>query len=87
MTPFFVWIVLGWMAGYLISPLFRRNGEDISLDLTLGIIGALVGGSLFTWFEATPVNPSGSVLAAAFGAVLALLVHYGIRRFFTGRLT
>ena len=81
MTLFFVWTVLGWMAGSFVIPLFRRSNENISLDLTLGIVGALVGGSLVAWLGTAPVSPSGSVPAATVGAVLALLVYYGIRRF------
>ena len=81
MTRFFVWTVLGWMAGYLLIPLFRRSSEDTSFDFTLGIVGALVGGSLIAWLGTAPVSSYGSVLAATVGAVLALLVYYGIRRF------
>jgi uncharacterized membrane protein YeaQ/YmgE (transglycosylase-associated protein family) len=80
MTSFFVWIVLGWIAGYFIIPLFRRSEENISLDRILGIIGALAGGSLLTWFGTTPTNQYYSVLAAITGAVLLLLINYGIRR-------
>jgi uncharacterized membrane protein YeaQ/YmgE (transglycosylase-associated protein family) len=86
MTLFFVWIVLGWIAGYLIIPLFRRSSEAISLDLTLGIVGALVGGSLVALLGAAPISVYGSVLAATLGAMSALIVYYAIRRFFTSRL-
>lgn len=87
MTLFFVWTVLGWVTGYLVIPLFRRSNEAISLDLTVGIVGALVGGSLMAWLGTAPVSPSGSGLAATVGAVLALFVYFGIRRFLTSRLT
>ena len=75
----FVWIVLGLIAGRLASPIFRRHSESISLDLILGIIGALAGGSLLAWLGATPANQYYSVLAATTGAVLLLLINYGIR--------
>jgi uncharacterized membrane protein YeaQ/YmgE (transglycosylase-associated protein family) len=81
MTLFFVWIALGWMAGYLIIPLFRRSSEAIFLDLTFGILGALAGGSLVALLGAAPISVYGSVLAATLGAMLALIVYYVIRRF------
>ena len=87
MTLFFIWTVLGWMASYLVIPFFRRSNEAISLDLTVGIVGALVGGSLTAWLGTAPVSPYGSILAATVGAVLALFVYFGIGRFFTSRLT
>ena len=83
----FVWIVLGLIAGYLISHLFKRRNEGISLDLILGTIGALVGGYLLAWLGTSPANKYYSMLAAITGAVLTLFINYGIRRSFAVRLT
>jgi uncharacterized membrane protein YeaQ/YmgE (transglycosylase-associated protein family) len=82
----FVWIVLGLITGYFISYLFKRRDEGISLDLILGIVGALAGGCLFMWLGTPPVNKYYSVLAAITGAMLVLFINYGIRRSFTDRL-
>ncbi len=83
----FVWIVLGLIAGRLTSPLFKRHSESISLELILGILGALAGGSLLTWLSAAPTNKYYSVLAATTGAMLLLIANYGIRRLSADRLT
>jgi uncharacterized membrane protein YeaQ/YmgE (transglycosylase-associated protein family) len=41
------WIVLGLIAGFFASKLVNKAGEDIVLDIGLGIVGAVVGGFVF----------------------------------------
>jgi uncharacterized membrane protein YeaQ/YmgE (transglycosylase-associated protein family) len=84
-----VWALLGLVAGFLASRIVKRRGTGIFLDLMLGVVGALVGGYLFTSLRGTPVtdlNPY-SVLAAMAGAVVVLFVNHGIRRGFADKLT
>ncbi len=42
------WIVLGLIAGFIASKLVNRSGGSLVLDLLLGVVGAFVGGFLFT---------------------------------------
>ncbi len=44
------WIVLGLIAGFIASKIVNNRGEGILLDIVLGIVGAVVGGWLFTAF-------------------------------------
>ena len=83
------WIALGLIAGLLGSKVVNRRGKGIFLDVVRGIAGALAGGYLFTAFSHAPITGSNlySVLAAAAGAVLVLLVNHGLRRGLADRLT
>jgi uncharacterized membrane protein YeaQ/YmgE (transglycosylase-associated protein family) len=84
-----VWALLGLVAGFLASRIVKRRGTGIFLDLTLGVVGALVGGYLFTSLRGTPVTDLNaySVLAATAGAVVVSFVNHGIRQGFADKLT
>ena len=47
---FVAWIVLGIIAGFLGSKIVNRTGEGLIRDLILGIVGAIVGGWIFSLF-------------------------------------
>jgi uncharacterized membrane protein YeaQ/YmgE (transglycosylase-associated protein family) len=83
-----VWFVLGLIAGFCASRIVRRRGQDVFLDLTLGVVGALVGGSLFTLLRSTPAAGLNaySVLAAMAGAIFILFVNQGLRGAFSDKL-
>jgi uncharacterized membrane protein YeaQ/YmgE (transglycosylase-associated protein family) len=76
------WIVLGLIAGFIASKIVNRQGEGFILDVVLGVIGAVVGGWLFTQFGATPVTGFNlySVFVAVIGAVVVLVIYHAIRR-------
>ena len=48
----FAWIVLGLIAGWIGSKIVNKSGEGFFLDIVLGVVGALVGGFLFSLFGA-----------------------------------
>jgi uncharacterized membrane protein YeaQ/YmgE (transglycosylase-associated protein family) len=76
------WVLLGLIAGFLGSKIVNRHGEGIFLDIVLGIVGAVLGGYLFSVFGAGRVTGLNlySVLVATAGAILVLVVYHGIRR-------
>jgi uncharacterized membrane protein YeaQ/YmgE (transglycosylase-associated protein family) len=53
---FLAWIVLGLVAGFIGSKLVNKTGEGLILDIVLGVVGAIVGGWLFTRFGAAGVT-------------------------------
>jgi uncharacterized membrane protein YeaQ/YmgE (transglycosylase-associated protein family) len=79
---FFAWIVLGLVAGFIGSKVVNKAGEGVVLDIVLGIVGAVVGGWLFSIFGATGVTGLNlySLLVAVIGAVLFLFAYHKIRR-------
>ena len=79
---FLAWIVLGLVAGFLGSKIVNKTGEGIVLDIVLEIVGALLGGWLFTMFGAHGVTGLNlySLLVAVVGAVVLLVVYHAIVR-------
>ena len=45
----FSWIILGLIAGFIGSKIVDKQGQGFWLNIALGIIGALVGGFLFSF--------------------------------------
>jgi uncharacterized membrane protein YeaQ/YmgE (transglycosylase-associated protein family) len=76
------WIVLGLIAGFIGSKLVNRTGEGFFLDIALGIVGAIVGGWLFSLFGMHGVTGLNfySLIVAVVGAVVFLVVYHAIRR-------
>jgi len=76
------WIVLGLVAGFIGSKLVNKTGEGFFLDIALGIVGAVVGGWLFSLFGMHGVTGLNiySLIVAVVGAVVFLVVYHAIRR-------
>ena len=77
------WIVLGLLAGFIGSKIVNRRGEGVILDIVLGVVGAVVGGWLFSAFGMSHVTGLNiySLLVAVVGAVVVLFLYHAI----TGR--
>lgn len=75
------WIVLGVIAGFIGSKIVNKTGEGLVLDLVLGIIGAVVGGWIFSIFGHSGVTGLNlySFLVAIVGAVVVLVIYHAIR--------
>ena len=74
------WLVLGLIAGFIASRIVNKSGEGLILDIVLGIVGAIVGGFLFSYFGASGVTGLNlySLLVAVVGAIVVLLVYHAI---------
>jgi uncharacterized membrane protein YeaQ/YmgE (transglycosylase-associated protein family) len=79
---FLAWIVLGLISGFIASKLVNKTGEGVILDIVLGVVGAVVGGWLFTTFGMSGVTGLNiySMLVAVVGAVVVLVIFHAIRR-------
>ena len=75
------WIVLGLAAGFLGSKLVNKTGEGVLLDIILGIVGAVVGGYVFSMFGAHGVTGLNiySLVVAVVGSILILVIYHAIR--------
>jgi uncharacterized membrane protein YeaQ/YmgE (transglycosylase-associated protein family) len=71
------WIVLGLIAGFIGSKIVGRQGQGFWLDIALGIVGALVGGFLFSLFGASGVTGLNiySMIVAVVGAIVVMLIY------------
>ena len=73
---------MGLLAGFIGSKIVNKQGEGIFLDIVLGIVGAIVGGWLFTTFGASGVTGFNvySLLVAVVGSVGLLVIYHAIKR-------
>jgi uncharacterized membrane protein YeaQ/YmgE (transglycosylase-associated protein family) len=74
------WIVLGLIAGFIGSKIVNKSGEGVFLDIILGVVGAVVGGWLFSAFGMSRVTGLNiySLLVAVVGAVVVLVVFHAL---------
>jgi uncharacterized membrane protein YeaQ/YmgE (transglycosylase-associated protein family) len=79
---FLAWIVLGLVAGFIGSKVVNKTGEGLFLDIILGVVGAIVGGWLFSIFGAHGVTGLNlySFAVAIVGAIVVLVVFHAFRR-------
>ena len=77
------WLVLGLVSGFIASKLVNKTGEGLIMDIVLGVVGAFVGGFIFTHFfgaaGVTGLNIP-SLFVAVVGAVVVLLAYHMIVR-------
>ena len=74
------WIILGLIAGFIGSKIVDSQGQGFWLNIALGIVGALVGGFLFSLFGSTGVTGLNiwSIVVAIVGAVVVLLLYNAV---------
>jgi uncharacterized membrane protein YeaQ/YmgE (transglycosylase-associated protein family) len=79
---FLAWIILGLVAGFIGSKIVNRTGEGLVLDIVLGVVGAFVGGWLFTFFGAHGVTGLNiySLVVAVIGAIVVLVLYHALFR-------
>ena len=74
------WIILGLIAGFIASKIVNKSGEGFLVDILLGVVGAVVGGFLFTLFGAAPVTGLNiySIIVAVIGAIVVLWIYHAL---------
>ena len=83
---FLTWIIVGLIAGVLASIVMGGTGYGLIVDIIIGIVGAFVGGWLFSMLGAgVPFGGlAGTIFVAFIGAVVLLfilrLIRGGARR-------
>jgi uncharacterized membrane protein YeaQ/YmgE (transglycosylase-associated protein family) len=80
--PFLSWVLLGLLAGFIGSKIVNKRGEGFLLDIVLGVVGAIVGGWVFSLLGAGGVTGLNlySLLVAVAGAILFLVLYHAIQR-------
>jgi uncharacterized membrane protein YeaQ/YmgE (transglycosylase-associated protein family) len=71
------WIILGLIAGFIGSKIVDKQGQGFWLNIALGVVGALVGGFLFSFFGAAGVTGFNlySMIVAIVGSIVVLLIY------------
>jgi uncharacterized membrane protein YeaQ/YmgE (transglycosylase-associated protein family) len=71
------WIILGLIAGWIASKIMHGSGSGLVTNLILGIVGAFVGGILFSAVGGSGVTGFNlwSLVVAVIGAVVVLWIY------------
>ena len=74
------WIVLGLIAGFIASEIVNKAGEGFFLDIVLGIVGAIVGGFIFSAVGASGITGFNiySMVVAIIGAIIVLVIYHAV---------
>ena len=77
------WIVFGLITGFVASRIVAQRGQGCILNVVLGIVGAVVGGAMFTSIGGSGVTGFNvySMFVAIIGAIVVLIIYHAI----TGR--
>ncbi|HEY4714517.1 MAG TPA: GlsB/YeaQ/YmgE family stress response membrane protein [Aquirhabdus sp.] len=72
-----VGLIAGWLAGMLV----KGGGFGVVGDMVVGVLGALLGGFLFTKFGVSSGGGLiGSIIVATIGAIILILILRLIKR-------
>ena len=72
------WVILGLIAGFIGSKIVNNQGQGTMLDIFLGIIGAIVGGLIFSAFGAQGITGLNlySMVVAIIGSIVVLVAYH-----------
>jgi uncharacterized membrane protein YeaQ/YmgE (transglycosylase-associated protein family) len=73
------WIIVGLIAGWLAKEILGGPG-GIFHNLAVGLIGAIVGGLIFSSLHIVAEGFIGALVSATVGAVVFLLIWRAVRR-------
>ncbi len=74
------WIILGLISGFIASKVVNKQGDGLLLDIVLGVVGAFVGGFVFSMFGAHGVTGLNlySLVVAVVGAIVVLVIYHAV---------
>ena len=68
------WLVVGLISGWLAGVVMKGGGYGIVLDIVLGLVGAFVGGLVFSFFVVGATGFWGSIAVAFVGACILIAI-------------
>lgn len=80
-TQALIWFLLiGLIAGWLASQVMRGGGYGIVGDMIVGVIGAFIGGWVFSLLGIGAGGIIGQIIVAFVGAVILIAILRAIKR-------
>lgn len=80
-TAILIWIIVGAIAGWAAGEIMRGHGFGLVGNIVIGIVGAFIGGLLFSALGIGPgLGIIGSLITAIVGAVVLLFIVGMARR-------
>ncbi len=73
-------LIIGLVAGWLAGTLVKGGGFGLIGDLVVGVVGAFLGGFIFSHLGVAAGGLIGSLVVATIGAVVLLLLVRLIKR-------
>ena len=79
-TSIIAWIFLGFIAGIVASKIGKGSGQWLLMEMTLGVLGAFVGGVMYHLVGQTGLSVINlrSVLASILGATAVLVLYHAV---------
>ena len=74
------WLILGLISGFIASKIVNDSGQGLVLNIVLGVVGAIVGGFIFSSFGGAPVTGFNlySMFVSIIGAIVVLFLYHMI---------
>jgi uncharacterized membrane protein YeaQ/YmgE (transglycosylase-associated protein family) len=74
------WLILGLISGFIASRIVNDSGQGLVLNIVLGVVGAIVGGFIFSSFGGAPVTGFNlySMFVSIIGAIVVLFIYHMI---------
>lgn len=74
LNGWFAWIIVGLLAGWIAGTVTRGRGFGCVVNILLGLVGAVLGGWIFTRLGISALGFFGSLAAATVGAILLVAI-------------
>ena len=68
------WLIFGAIAGWAAGKIMRGGGFGVLGNIVVGVVGAMIGGTLFRMIGLPPVSTIGSLISAVVGACVLLYI-------------
>jgi uncharacterized membrane protein YeaQ/YmgE (transglycosylase-associated protein family) len=76
-----IWLIVGGIVGWLASLVMRTDAQQgILVNIVVGIVGAFIGGLIFSRGMVNPAVSVESFLVALVGAIILLAIVNLVRR-------
>ena len=69
-----IWVLIGAIAGYLASRIFKKDNRGIMWYIIVGLLGSMLGGWLFSLFNIYAHSLLVDIISATVGAILLLFL-------------
>ena len=73
------YIIIGMLAGFVASKIYKKEGSGCLVNLLLGIVGGWVSGMVLGWIGLTPTGSLGNFAVSVIGAVIVLWLWNKLR--------
>ncbi|MFO1432412.1 MAG: GlsB/YeaQ/YmgE family stress response membrane protein [Candidatus Competibacteraceae bacterium] len=74
MTNIIYYLIIGGIAGWLAGQITQGSGFGLPVNIVIGIVGAILGGVIFSILGLSAHNIIGSLITATIGAVALLFI-------------